>query len=101
MAILEKAAGQGHAYAMTRLGGIHKDGKEHERAVEWYTKGAEAGLPQASSTSGAVLTRGRAWRRRSTRRRRNGTGARQSLGTGMRRATSPTCTLSAAVGPGR
>jgi len=58
VAILEKAAGQGHAYAMTRLGGIHKDGKEHERAVEWYTKGAEAGLPMAMFNLGCSLDKG-------------------------------------------
>jgi TPR repeat protein len=49
-ALLEKAAGQGHAYAMLALGFIHRKGKEHEqheRAVEWFTKGAEAGLPGA------------------------------------------------------
>jgi len=33
MALLEKAAGQGHAYAMLRLGEIHSARKEHELAV--------------------------------------------------------------------
>ena len=47
MALLEKAAGQGHAYAMGALGNIHRVWKEYERAVEWYTKGAVAGLPDA------------------------------------------------------
>jgi len=47
MALLEKAAGQGHAYAMHSLGELHDERKEHERAVGWYTKGAEAGLPKA------------------------------------------------------
>ena len=47
MALLEKAAGQGHAHAMFLLGLLHRERKEHERAAEWYTKGAEAGLPQA------------------------------------------------------
>jgi len=44
-ALLEKAAGQGHAYAMDALGSIHRVRKEHGQAVEWYMKGAEAGLP--------------------------------------------------------
>jgi len=47
MALLEKAARQGHAYAMCELGCIHLKRKEHERAAEWWTKGAEAGLPNA------------------------------------------------------
>jgi len=47
MALLEKAAGQGHAYAMSKLGHVHRARKENERAVEWYTKGAKAGLPDA------------------------------------------------------
>ena len=41
------AAGQGHAYAMNALGSIHRVRMEHEQAVEWCTKGAEAGLPTA------------------------------------------------------
>jgi len=64
MALLEKAAGQGHVYAMNMLAGIHDNRKEHEQAVEWHTKSAEAGLPQACSTSGAASTWGGAWRRR-------------------------------------
>ena len=47
MKFLEKAAGQGHAYAMYHIGVIHNERKEHEQAVEWFTKGAEAGLPGA------------------------------------------------------
>jgi TPR repeat protein len=47
MALLEKAAGQGHAYAMFALGSIYQGRKELEQAVEWYAKGAEAGLPNA------------------------------------------------------
>jgi len=58
MALLEKAAGQGHAYAMHALGSMHCARKEHERPVEWYTKGAKAGLPQAMFTLGNVLDAG-------------------------------------------
>ena len=47
MELLGKAAAQGHAYAMKILGSIHDLRKEHEQAVAWYTKGAEAGLPLA------------------------------------------------------
>jgi len=47
VALLEKAAGQGHAYAMLALGSVQDARKEHELAVVWYTKGAEAGLPGA------------------------------------------------------
>ena len=56
--MLEKAAGQGHAYAMNVLGGIHDERKEHEQAVEWYTKGAEAGLPDATFNLGCSLKLG-------------------------------------------
>jgi hypothetical protein len=45
MALLEKAAGQGHAYAMRELGALHRERKEYEQALKWFTKGAEAGLP--------------------------------------------------------
>jgi len=55
MALLNKAAGQGHAYAMDALGNIHHDRKERVLAVEWYTKGAEAGLPRAMFNLGALL----------------------------------------------
>jgi TPR repeat protein len=47
VALLEKAAGQGHVYAMYVLGEIYEVRKEHGQAVAWLTKGAEAGLPQA------------------------------------------------------
>jgi len=52
MAFLEKAAGQGHAYAMTALGSIHHVRMEYAQAVGWYSKGAEAGLPQAKFNLG-------------------------------------------------
>jgi len=58
MALMEKAAGQGHVYAMCELGGIQNARKEHERAVEWYTKGAEAGLPRAMFNLGCMLDMG-------------------------------------------
>jgi len=47
VALPEKAAGQGHAYAMHTLGFIHRVRKEYEQAKAWFTKGAEAGLPKA------------------------------------------------------
>jgi len=58
MALMEKAAGQGHAYAMSELACVHKIRNEHERAVEWYTKGAEAGLPVARFNLGVCLDHG-------------------------------------------
>ena len=58
MALLEKAAGQGHAYAMWAIGHIHGNRNEHEHAVAWFTKGAEAGLPKAMHTLGACLDKG-------------------------------------------
>jgi len=58
MALLEKAAGQGHAYAMETLGGIHYEREEHEQAVAWFTKSAEAGLPKAMFNLGACLDKG-------------------------------------------
>ena len=41
VALLEKAAAQGHAYAMDRLGIIHLEREMYERAVEWFTKAAK------------------------------------------------------------
>jgi len=58
MALLEKAAGQGHAYAMYELAHIHRERKEYEQAVKWYTKGAEAGLPAAMFNLGVCLDEG-------------------------------------------
>jgi TPR repeat protein len=55
MALLEKAAGQGHAYAMLALGGFHTKRKEYEQAAGWLTKGAEAGLPRAMYVFGNLL----------------------------------------------
>ena len=58
MALMEKAAGQGHAYAMAALGSIHDVRKEYEQAVKWYTKGAQAGLPDAMFNLGCSLEEG-------------------------------------------
>jgi TPR repeat protein len=56
--LLEKAAGQGHAYGMLALGRIHMQWKEYEQAVQWLTKGAEAGLPKAMFGLGSHLDGG-------------------------------------------
>ena len=53
VAFLEKAARQGHAYAMHALGTVHHERKEYVHAVEWLTEGAEAGLPIAMFCLGA------------------------------------------------
>jgi len=58
MALMEKAAGQGHAWAMFRLAFIHSQRKEHETAVKWYTMGAEAGLPPAMFNLGVKIDQG-------------------------------------------
>ena len=58
MALLEKAAGQGHAYAMFWLGQTHAKWEEHEQAMEWFTKAAETGLPAAMFCIGCCLDKG-------------------------------------------
>ena len=58
MALLEQAAGQGHAYAMYAMGIIHGVRGEYEQAVKWHTKGAEAGLPRAMFNLGTLLDKG-------------------------------------------
>jgi TPR repeat protein len=58
-ALLEKAAGQGHVYAMDMLRGIHDTRKDYEQAVKWATMGAETGLPRAMFNLGNILDRGR------------------------------------------
>jgi hypothetical protein len=58
VALLEKAAGQGHAYAMEMLESIYHDWKEYEQALKWATKGAEAGLPKAMFILGCRLNAG-------------------------------------------
>jgi len=58
VALLQKAAGQGHVYAVYELGTIHLVRKEYEQAVEWLTKGAEAGLPKAMFDLGYMLDAG-------------------------------------------
>ena len=59
MALLEMAAGQGHAYAMEALGSIHGKRKEYEQAVAWYSKGADSGLPLAMFCLGVGLDAGK------------------------------------------
>jgi hypothetical protein len=58
MALLKKAAGQGHVYAMNMLADIHRERKEPEQALEWFTKTAEPGLPKAMFALGCCLDRG-------------------------------------------
>ena len=55
MALLEQAAAQGHAYAMQALGGICCQRYRYELCLEWFTKGAEAGLPDAMYRLGSRL----------------------------------------------
>ena len=55
LALVEKAAGQGHVWAMYALGAVHAEKKEHDRALEWFTKAAEAGLPTAMYAVGSTL----------------------------------------------
>ena len=58
VALIEKAAGQGHAYAMAALGSFHHERKAYILAVEWHTKAAEAGLPPAMYNLGLCLDQG-------------------------------------------
>jgi len=44
---------------MYELGRIHRERKEYEQVVAWYTKAAEAGLPQAMFGLGVSLDSGR------------------------------------------
>jgi len=43
---------------MYELGCIHRVREEHKHAVDWYTKGAEAGLPIAMHNLGVCLDMG-------------------------------------------
>ena len=43
---------------MFALGSFHGKRKEYEQAVAWYSKGAEAGLPEAMFNHGALLDKG-------------------------------------------
>jgi len=45
-------------YAMEVLGVIHCERNEHEQALEWYTKAAEAGLPASMFSVGCRLDKG-------------------------------------------
>ena len=56
---MKLAAGQGHAYAMDTLGNVHHSWMEHEQALEWFTKGVEAGLPRAMHHLGCYLDQGK------------------------------------------
>jgi TPR repeat protein len=58
MALLEKAARQGHVYAMSALAATHRKRTEHEQAIEWISKAAEAGLPNAMFNLGYHLDSG-------------------------------------------
>jgi hypothetical protein len=44
---------------MFEVGSIHHVREEHEQAREWFTKGAEAGLPQAQFNLGVILDEGK------------------------------------------
>jgi TPR repeat protein len=56
MALMEKAAGQGHAWAMHELARRYGTMNEDEQGLAWITKAAEAGLP------GSMFSLGRACR---------------------------------------
>ena len=58
MAFLEKAAGQGHAYAMDVLGSVYDVRKEYVQAMAWFTMGAETGLPRSMYSLGLMLDKG-------------------------------------------
>jgi TPR repeat protein len=58
MALIAKAAGRGHAYAMWMMGSIYSVRKEYEQAVQWFTQGAEAGLPRAMLSLAICLDNG-------------------------------------------
>jgi hypothetical protein len=59
VALLEKAARQGHVYAMYTLGGFHDGRNDSEQAEKLATKGAEAGLPKAMLIVGCILDEGK------------------------------------------
>jgi TPR repeat protein len=44
---------------MYEMGCIHSARKEYQQAVEWFTKGAEAGLPKAMCNLGTFLDQGK------------------------------------------
>ena len=50
VALLEKAAGQGHVYAMNNLGMLDEARKEYTRAAEWCTQAGAYTRPLFSST---------------------------------------------------
>jgi len=53
--LLEKAAGQGHAYAMHELAKLHTVRNQFEQGEEWLTEAAEAGLPKAMFNLGRAV----------------------------------------------
>ena len=55
MALLEQAAGQGHAHAMHALGQCHAARKDFEQAKAWYT---QAGLPKSMFNLGNMYDMG-------------------------------------------
>jgi len=58
IALLEMAAGQGHAYAMGALAEFHHQREEKKQAIQWFTKAAEAGLPDAMFNVGLMRDKG-------------------------------------------
>jgi len=59
VALLERAAVQGHVHAMYALGSHLHEREEHEQAVRWLTTAAEAGLPYAMFNLGTLLDEGK------------------------------------------
>jgi len=55
---MEKAAGQGHVYAMLLLGQMHCERKDYEPALGWFRMAAEAGLPEAMFNLACCLDAG-------------------------------------------
>jgi hypothetical protein len=99
------ASGEGGgARARVRYGHARKCSPREEgmrASLGVVYQGRRDRVAERCSASGSVSTRGRAWQRRTTRRRQNGTGARPMRATGERRRTSARFTPTAAVGPGR
>ena len=51
MELIEKAAGQGHAYAMAALGDIHRMRGEQEQELQWITKAGGVSRTSTQSTN--------------------------------------------------
>jgi hypothetical protein len=99
MVSLEKAARQGHVHAMDAMRGILARGTKTIKPRSGPPRAPRPGCRKRCSISACCSTWGRAVWRRTTRRRRTGTGARQTPGSGKRRTACARCTLSATVGP--